>query len=377
MVEPSGLQIQEPIAFKPSTPLTLGVELEFQLIDKQRFDLAPRAVEILNEVPAGLEGRIKPEFIRSMIEVNTRICSSVAEAAVDLEAHCRLLEALAGKHDCLLFASSLHPFAVAHAQQLSPNSRYHRIMEELQLVGRRFITQGLHVHVGLPDGETAIRVCDAIRIHLPILLALSTSSPFYQGEDTGLHSYRAKLFEALPLAGIPDYYETWDNFQRVAHLLLATGIIQQTRDLWWDVRPHPDFGTIEVRICDLPSRFSEIIGLVALIQALVARCSKSQFPAEDANMQILRSNKWQAARYGLGGHFVDPFGLQGRTMAEAALDLLAELAPFFDELATASYLAPLREVLERGTSAHRQRLLYHDSNDFRSMIETIRSEFWL
>lgn len=377
MVEPSGLQIQEPIAFKPSTPLTLGVELEFQLIDKQRFDLAPRAVEILNEVPAGLEGRIKPEFIRSMIEVNTRICSSVAEAAVDLEAHCRLLEALAGKHDCLLFASSLHPFAVAHAQQLSPNSRYHRIMEELQLVGRRFITQGLHVHVGLPDGETAIRVCDAIRIHLPILLALSTSSPFYQGEDTGLHSYRAKLFEALPLAGIPDYFATWANFRSTALLLIRCGIIHQVRDLWWDVRPHPDFGTVEIRICDLPSRFDEIIAVTALVQALVVYLSRVKGPIPDANSQILRSNKWQAARHGLAGRFVDPFALENRSQAEAAAALIQTLEPTFSELGTGAQVAALHRIISQGTSTDRQRALHKEGMDFSAIINEIRREFWL
>ncbi len=367
----------EAIEFRKSVPFTLGVEVEFQLLDRVSLDLSQRAPEILDSLPEILQNRIKPEFIRSMIEINTEICRSVGEVEENLLVLCRELEQRAHEHGCLLLSTSLHPFARYDDQIPSPLERYARIMDELQLVGRRFITQGLHVHVGIDNGETAIRVCDAIRIYLPLLLAMTTSSPYYQGEDTGLHSYRAKLFEALPLAGIPDYFATWTNFRRTALLLIRCGIIHQVRDLWWDVRPHPDFGTVEIRICDLPSRFDEIIAVTALVQALVVYLSRVKGPIPDANSQILRSNKWQAARHGLAGRFVDPFALENRSQAEAAAALIQTLEPTFSELGTGEQVAALHRIISQGTSTDRQRALHKEGMDFSALINEIRREFWL
>jgi len=365
------------IPFQPSDSFTLGIELELQLLDPGSLDLVPRAPALLAAVPENRRDRIKPEFIRSMVELNTRICTSVADAEGFLRDLHRQTEELARDQDCLLLATSLHPFADSGQQILSSHPRYGRIMEDLQLVGRRFITQGLHVHVGMPDGETAIRVCDAIRLYLPIFLALTTSSPFFESRDTGLHSYRAKLFEALPLAGIPDHFGTWRNFQQVANLLFRTGIIKEVRDLWWDVRPHPDFGTVEVRICDLPSRFRDILAMVALIQAVVVTIANADGATEpDPNMQVLRSNKWQAARYGLQGRFVDPAGPRRLTMAGAVRELLEFARPAATALNTLPYLDTIADILDHGTSADRQRLIYAETRDFPTMMRRMREEFW-
>ncbi len=372
----------EEIVFNTSDPFTLGVELEFQLLDKDTLNLTHTAPTILESVPDSMINRIKPEFIQSMIEVNTDICPTVADVDKNLSDICRYTETLAEKHDTLLYAASLHPFARIHEQVLSPNERYGRIMEDLQLIGRRFITQGLHVHVGISDSETAIKVCDNIRIYLPVLLALTTSSPFYEGWDTGLQSYRSKLFEALPLAGIPDHLVSWNNYKNVANLLFSTEIIREVRDLWWDVRPHPDFGTIEVRICDLPSRYKDILALVALIQALVVTlarsengtCSTEAMPCP--NMQILRSNKWQAARYGTKGTFVDPLSIEKKTMADAASDLLKYVAPVTKELQTENYILGIENILANGTSTDQQRKIYWETGNYSSVIEEMRKEFW-
>ena len=219
------------IKFKNSKPFSLGVEIELQILDKKSLGLVPRAPEILAMVPNGLRERIKPEFIRSMIEVNTEICSNMDQVKANLSELITQAEDLADKNNCLLFATSLHPFARHIDQELSDQPRYARIMNDLQLVGRRFITQGLHVHIGMSNHEAAIRVCDNIRLFLPILLALTCSSPFYEGIDTGLHSYRAKLFEALPLAGMPDQLESWEKYLEMVKLLTNTGIITGVRDL--------------------------------------------------------------------------------------------------------------------------------------------------
>ncbi len=363
------------VHFKSSRAFTLGVEVELQILDVEHLNLAPRAPDILAMVPVADRARIKPEFIRSMIEVNTEVCSDVGQVRENLACLIRKAEKLAAQNNCLLYAASLHPFALHREQELSDHPRYLRIMDDLQLVGRRFITQGLHVHVGMNDRDAAIRVCDSIRLFLPILLALTCSSPFYEGVDTGLHSYRAKLFEALPLAGMPDQLESWNGYLEMVRLLGNTGIITGVRDLWWDVRPHPDFGTIEIRICDLPSTFNEIIAIVALIQGLVAELTESDRHL-NPNMQVLKSNKWQAARYGLEGTFVYPLLQKRISMREAAVEIFAKAKPVMEKLGTDPYLAELRQILDNGTSADHQRRIFRQEKDFVSIIRKIQPKFW-
>jgi len=326
-------------------------------------------------VPAPLQERIKPEFIRSMLEVNTEVCTDMDQVKSSLARLIRQAEELAEKNNCLLFATSLHPFARHIDQELSNHPRYARIMDDLQLVGRRFITQGLHVHIGMDNHEDAIRVCDNIRLFLPILLSLTCSSPYYEGVDTGLHSYRAKLFEALPLAGMPDQLESWHKYLEMVKLLTNTGIITSVRDLWWDVRPHPDFGTIEVRICDLPSTFKEILAIVALIQGLVVEMTQSDKHL-NPNMQVLKSNKWQAARYGLAGTFVYPLLQKKISMQEAAGEIFAKAAPAMEKLGTSPYLADLQHIIKSGTSADHQRKIYTEQKDFPAIIKELHPKFW-
>jgi carboxylate-amine ligase len=363
------------IQFTTSKPFTLGVEIELQILDPKSLNLVPRAPDILSMVPDNLKDRIKPEFIRSMIEVNTEVCSDMEQVKDSLARLIRQAESLAAQNGTLLFATSLHPFSRHSEQELSDHPRYARIMDELQLVGRRFITQGLHVHVGMSDRDAAIRVCDSIRLFLPILLALTSSSPYYEGIDTGLHSYRAKLFEALPLAGMPDQLESWDKYLEMVRLLTNTGIITGVRDLWWDIRPHPDFGTIEIRICDLPSTFTEILAIVALIQGLVAEMTQSDKHL-NPNMQVLKSNKWQAARYGLAGTFVYPLLQKKMSMQEAAGELFTKAAPTMEKLGTSHYLSDLQHILESGTSADHQRKIFTEQKNFSTVIKELHPTFW-
>ncbi len=368
--------VEQTIEFKSSHPFTLGVEIELQILDADSLELVSRAPEILALVPEELRLRIKPEFIRSMIEVNTEICADMDQVKESLGRLIREAEKLARQNNCLLYAASLHPFARHNDQELSDHPRYNRIMEDLQFVGRRFITQGLHVHVGMNDRDAAIRVSDSIRLFLPILLALTCSSPYYEGIDTGLQSYRAKLFEALPLAGMPDQLESWDKYLEMVRLLTNTGIITSVRDLWWDVRPHPDFGTIEIRICDLPSTFYEILAIVALIQGLVAEMTESDRHL-NPNMQVLKSNRWQAARYGLAGTFVYPLLQKRISMEEAAGEIFAKVSSTMTSLGTSRYLDDLRRIIRTGTSAVQQRRIYGEQQDFSAIIKELQPRFWL
>ena len=364
-----------PMQFQTSKPFTLGVEIELQIVDKDSLNLVPRAPEILDMVPAELKDRIKPEFIRSMIEVNTEVCTDMNQVKENFTHLIRLTEKIADKNNCFLFATSLHPFAKYSEQEISSHPRYSRIMDDLQIVGRRFITQGLHVHVGMDDRDAAIKVCDSIRLFLPILLGLTCSSPYYEGIDTGLHSYRAKLFEALPLAGMPDELESWDHYIEIVNLLTNTEIISEMRDLWWDVRPHPDFGTIEIRICDLPSSFNEILAIAALIQGLVVNLTESDKHL-NPNMQVLKSNKWQAARYGLEGRFVYPLIQKKIAMHEAAGELFAKVASAMKQLGTDHYLPVLQKIVDTGTSSAKQRKIFNREKNYSAIIKEIYPKFW-
>jgi carboxylate-amine ligase len=311
-----------------------------------------------------------------MVEINTGICSSVAEVEKDLKETYTMLNEITESSGAVLYAASLHPFSKIKDQVVADHPRYKRIMNELQIVGRRFISQGLHVHIGVDDEEKVIQVNNNMRIYLPILLALTTSSPFFEGADTGLMSYRSKLFESLPLAGMPDYLDDWEEFNVLVNLLNKSGIIESVKDIWWDVRPHPDFGTVEVRICDLPCSMRDILAITALIQALVLALAE-QFENPEPHSQILRSNKWQATRYGLEGFYVDPFFARKYSLREAAINLCRHVRPIAEELKSIDYLDEIPVILERQTGAHLQKNCYQENgSSFTKMIRTMQENFF-
>ena len=368
-----------PSTFTSSPSYTLGVELEFQTLDTESLNLAPLAPVLLDMAPAILQPRITHEWIRSILEIRTGICKSVRDVENDLLQTCSMAEELAADNNCLLFAASLHPFAKSADQVLTKNVRYERIMEELQIVGRRFISQGFHVHVGMIDGDTAVKVCDRIQPYLPIFLALSASSPFFQGQDTGLMSYRTKLFEALPLAGIYGEIGDWNSFLNDLTMLQGAGVIESVKDLWWDARPHPVFGTLEIRACDLPVQFADILGLTALIQCFIASLAETNTPTTACNQQFLRWNKWQAVRYGLDGKFIDPIGLLGggdMTFREAVRRLVQKMKPMMERFGSERYIKMIDRILEQGTGADVQRRAYTKHGDFRKVIKQLHETFW-
>lgn len=368
------------VEFMRSDPFTLGVELEFQILDPNTLDLVPRAAHLFDQIPAPENRKIAMEFLQSIFEIQTGICNSIAEVEQDLCHTVRVAEEAAYACGCFLFASGIHPFALPERQLVTENERYQRIMEELQYVGRQFITQGLHIHVGMPDGDTAVRICDVIQGYLPLFTAMSTSSPYFKGEDTGFQSYRTKLFEALPLAGIADYLGSWRAYEGKMLMLHRAGVIREVRDLWWEVRPSPYFGTLEVRVCDMPSSFQDILALTAFIQAMAVFLFRRQDYRERIDPQLLRYNKWQAARYGLDGSFMDPLGLLTgeRMRTRMAVDrLLSALAPIMRELDSAKWCSRIQHILDKGTSADRQRELVARYETYKNMILKLHKEFWI
>lgn len=368
-----------PLTFNPSSSYTLGVELEYQILDGETLSLAPLAPTLLQAASAFLRPRLAEEWIQSILEVRTDICKNLCEVEKGLRQACSMAEELAADYNALLYAASLHPFSLAEDQLLTNDPRYERIMEELQIVGRRFISQGLHVHVGMIDGDTAIKVCDKIQPYLPLLLALSASSPFYEGQDTGLMSYRTKLFESLPLAGIYKENGDWKTFLYDMELLQDAGVVKTIKDLWWDARPHPGFGTIEIRACDVPSRFTDILGVTALIQAFVATLAESKLETVCCNQQLLRSNKWQAVRYGLEGTFFDPLGILGggkMTIGDGVHRLIKKVQPMVRRFGSEQCMNMLERILVDGSGAECQRRSYQKTNNLRDVVKQSYEKFW-
>ena len=369
----------ELLHFTSNENYSIGVEIEFQVISKKTMDLVPLAPVLLENSPALLAPRITHEFIKSILELQTEICRNVRDVENDLMQTISMAEELAEENDCLLYASSLHPFAKHTDQVITDNERYQKIMEELQILGRRFISQGLHVHIGVRDGDTAIRVCNILQLYLPLLLSLSTSSPFSNGQDTGLLSYRTKLFEVLPLAGMYSYFTDWLHFNREVEILKSYGVIQSLRDLWWDARPSPEFGTIEVRVCDLPGRFSDILAIVAFIQALVAYIAEERLHQEQPDMLILRANKWQAVRHGLDGFFIDESEhlSKERIPIRNAIELLhSKIMNYAEQLNGVEYLNKIQRILLCGTSAMHQKEIYEETGNLQKVISQLHQEFW-
>ncbi|MFT5726413.1 MAG: carboxylate-amine ligase [Desulforhopalus sp.] len=367
------------VHFAESVKYTLGVEIELQILDKTSWDLSPVAPTLFENAPSLLSPRLSPEFIQSILEVQTGICFTVEDVENDLMQIVSMAQELAEDNDCRLFSASLHPFALHNKQRLTSDSRYERIMDELQIVGRRFISQGFHVHVGVADGDTAVKVCNRIQAFLPLLLALSCSSPFSEGVDTGLMSYRTKLFEALPLAGIYSYIDGWQGLEKEIAGLRRAGVIHSLKDLWWDTRPSPEFGTVEIRICDLPLRFNDILAITGVIQALVATIAEDDDDSKPLNYSLLQSNKWQAARHGLDGQFVDPSGCLGSSkipFREAVKRLLAIVDPMTRRLGSYHYVEGVNRILRSGTGSDALRKKYNTVHNLKSVIESIQGEFW-
>ncbi len=363
------------LEFIPSKPFTIGAELEFQLLHPNTCDLTPNGPTILEKIDPSFSPYIKAEFIQSMVEICTPVCRDMAEVEKHLLYFCKKLDEVAKSCDCIPFASSLHPFGLIKDRAIYPSARYQEIMQDLQLCGRRMMTQALHIHIGLDDRDKAIKVCDSIRNYLPILLALTTSSPFLEGEDTGFYSYRSNLFCCLPRTGIPETLGSWHRFEKIIHILNQATILNGIKEIWWDVRPHPDFGTIEIRICDLPSKMSHILAIIALVQALVCKLSSEKKPIISPR-EIIMHNKWHASRYGMDGTFIRHKPGQHPSFRHAALELIDFTHCSAKQLGSAHYLDALQDILKKGTSAHRQKELYFEHRNFRKIINIMLQEFW-
>ena len=358
---------------------TLGVEIELNLVDSQTMALRSGASQVLSDIPAELKDSVKPELLQCFVELNTKICRNVTEVDQDLTRKIRVVGDTARSHGLRLFWSGTHPFSRWQDQEVTPDERYFGLIDGLQETARRLLTFGLHVHVAVDSGDKAIMICDRILQHLPTLLALSVNSPFWQGRNTGLHSQRSKVMETLPTAGLPPLMRNWSEYAWLLNHMVETGFIKTIRELWWDVRPHQNFGTVEVRICDMPSCLEQVLGLTALIQCLVHDLSQEidrgtyQF---DCHPFLIRQNKWRACRYGMDARLVDPASHQAVPARQVVHTLLDRLQARAEELGCAHYLEIVREMAEQPTGSVRQLQIYEETKDLAEVVRRMlaRSE---
>src|SRR5271167_3770854 len=357
---------------------TLGIEEEYQTVDPETRDLRSHiATEMLAKGKLRLEERVKAEMHQSVIEVGTRVCKTIQIAQEDLFDLRRNMIALAEEHDLLLIAGATHPFADWRVQEIYPDPRYAQVVEDLQLVARANLIFGLHVHVGIEDREAAIRVMNSLRYFLPHILALSTNSPFWLGMETGYKSYRAKVFERFPRTGIPDVFANWADYETFINLLIRTNCIDNGKKIWWDIRPHPFFETLEVRVCDIPMRLDETVAIAALIQATVAMLYKLHASNKSYRIYgraLIMENKFRASRYGLDGMLID-FGKEEEVPLRHLMEEYIELIdPVLDELGSREEINYIHEMLKMGTGADRQLKVYEETGDLKKVVDYIVAE---
>jgi carboxylate-amine ligase len=357
------------IKFHGSRGPTMGVEMELQILDPDSYELVSMAQPILKAFPRS--PWIKPELIQSTIELNTCICRDPLQARDDLARKMERLRKVTDRLGCTLASAGTHPFSSWGDQKITPKKRYRTLVQRMQWPAKQLMIFGLHVHVGIESGEKAIAIANALGTYIPHLLALSASSPFWQGEDTGLASARVKVFEALPTAGLPYRLINWGEFQRFMRTLIGAGTISSIREVWWDIRPHPGFGTVEVRICDAVPTLRETMALAALIQALVVHLGEQYEQGVYLPVPrywIIRENKWRAARYGLDARIIVDEEGRTRKLSRVLEDLLEELEPTFKRLRSQRFLEDLWHTLENGPPSVRLRAVYGRRKDLRDVV---------
>lgn len=370
------------IPFNPSERSSLGIEWELELVDRDSRELTSGASEILAEitpVPGEEHPKAKHELLESTIEIITGICSTVAEAREDLAGTLKEVQVAAAKRNLGVMCSGTHPFTDWTTQKISPNPRYEALVEQMQWLARRLQIFGVHVHVGVRAPDKAIPINNALMMYIPHFLALSASSPYWVGSDTGLASARSKVFEGLPTAGLPYSLSGWDAFEEYMDTLITSKTIESIREVWWDIRPHPNFGTVELRICDGIPTLDEISVIAAMAQSLVEALDRQLdkgYTLPQPRMWLVRENKWRAARYGLDAEIVvDDLGNNVKPIKEAILDLAEDLEPIARKLGCADELMQVERLMEKGASYQRQRATAaaHDG-DLKAVVDGLLRE---
>jgi carboxylate-amine ligase len=352
-------------------PYTIGIEEELMILDADSYELVNAIESMLEAMPAG---EIKPELMESVLEVSTDPCANTAEAGEQLRGLRAQVRETAARRNLTIGSAGTHPFAMWEDQRIVARPRYRDLVSALRFVARQELIFGMHVHVGIDDPEKAIHVANGMRVHVPILLGLSANSPFWRADATGLASTRTPIFRAFPRVGIPPTYKDWSDYEQRIEFMVRARVIEDYTYLWHDVRPHPDFGTVEVRVMDSQTRVEHTLGLAALVQGLVKELSEhfesgkelSRYPFE-----MLDENKWLAARHGLEGELVDLPRWDRVSARELARRLLDRMREHCQDLGSLNELEAVEDLLERGNGAARQVVVYEANHDLREVMAEI------
>ena len=356
---------------------TLGIEEEYQVIDPVTRELVSHDQQIVINASKVLNDQVKAEMHEAVVEVGTNICNDIQDAREQITHLRKSISTFAGDLGYKIGAAGTHPFSKWETQMITPNPRYHEIIDELQDTARSNLIFGLHVHVGMEDKNMAMHLVNAMRYFLPHLYALSTNSPFWEGRNTGFKSFRSKVFDKFPRTGIPGIFDNYAQYENYVNLLVKTKCIDNPKKIWWDIRIHPVFPTIEVRICDVPLTVDETICIAALIQALVAKLYKLR--THNLNFMIyhralINENKWRAGRYGIDGKMID-FGLEKEVETKL---LMREFVDFvddvLDELGSRKEVEYVFEILKNGTGADRQLKVFEETKDLIKVVDFITEQ---
>ncbi|MDP9457585.1 MAG: glutamate--cysteine ligase [Actinomycetota bacterium] len=356
-------------SFGASAPYTVGIEEEFQLIDPGTLGLAPLISDVLAARRPGEEDLVTSELSSACLETRSPVYGNISELAAGLPELRRRVKALAERGGARLAASGTHPFSDPSDGPVSEGEHYRRVEEEMGWVARTQAIYGLHVHVAVRDEEAAIRAVGILAKHVPLLIALSANSPFWRGHDTRLASTRIKIFDLFPRSGLPPAFRTWGEFEGHVEKLVAAGSIPDYTWCWWDVRPHPRFGTVEVRVLDAQTDPSRTTALAALIQCLVAGAAGETAAPEDP--LLLSENKWRATRYGLDATFHDFASGRSAKAREAARTLVEGLRPVGQDLECEDELASVLEILDQGSGTDRQRAVLREVGSLKGVAEDL------
>ena len=364
------------IQFNKSDGPSLGVEVELQIVDHKSRMLVPLAPELLAAVDN--PEHIKTELLQSTVEMNTSVCQDVQGVRADLMALKESVEPVCEKLGCELISSGTHPFSSWTEQKTTDDPRYQQLIDRVQWPAQRLMIFGLHVHVGMDSGEKAVAVFDQLANYIPQFLALSASSPFWQGNDTGLASVRTKVFETLPTAGLPEQLINWGEFQSFMNTLIAAGAIESIREVWWDIRPHPGFGTVELRMCDGAPTMDELLAITALMHCTTVWLSEEY---EEGHLPplarhwILRANKWRAARWGLEAQIILSEDGNQKNNAEIIRRMVEDLIPISQRLNCHAELLSVLDIIDQGPSYLRQRAVFKQTGNLESVVDALIEEW--
>ncbi len=357
---------------------TLGIEEEYMVIDPESRELKSHEQKIVHEGHKIIKDKVKAEMHQAVVEVGTDICMDISEAHNDVSLLRKTIAEIAGNLGFWVGAAGTHPFSHWESQLITDHVRYNEIVNELQEAARSNLIFGLHVHVGMENRDIAIHIANCARYFLPHIYALSTNSPFWEGRKTGYKSFRTKVFDKFPRTGIPDYFESIEAYDRYVRLLIKTNCIDNAKKIWWDLRVHPFFNTVEFRICDVPLTVQETIVIAALFQAVCAKL----YLLRSKNMSfmiyqraLIMENKWRAGRYGLDGSLID-FGIEAEVNTRVLIyELLEFLDDVVDHLGSRHVLPVVSKILDKGTGADRQLQIFEETRDLKKVVDYIHSQF--